>query len=562
MFENPSRFIIFLASITLLFIFAPFFILGSNAYVIYTDNLDSDFIFLHVLKISGMLFHGDSNAIVPNIMNGLPRVYFHSEFSFIRVLFLLLPSFWAYIINSIIVRIIGFTGMYLLMRDFFCNGNKKTAGYIAALFAIIPLYTLYGLSVAGVPIILWSFLLILQSKQKWYHYLIILLFPFYSHFALIGPFLIVLLLSIAIYAKIFSFFKVNSIYYIALVLLFCTFLLANYHIIESYVFPNGVLSHRSEWNAPPYAIKVAFKQMIKVFLFGHIHSTSFLAIPIYILGLLTMWSVRKDRRKLLNLTIPFVLIGLISIFMALYPFIKYALRDNLHIITTFQLTRFSFLIPVMWFFIIGLSVKYSTSDKKYIPIFFAIQAIIIVVANKEIKNNYIHLLTKGPATFNFNGFNAVFSQDLYKEVKTYIGKDPSTYKVVSLGIEPTVALYNGFYTLDSYQNYYPLSYKHAFRHIIEKELGKNIELMERFDTWGNRCYLFSAELYECCVLDCNKLKNCEINHLEINVKALKELGGSYIFSAVPINNYKQLGVEFLDKFTSPYSRFNIYLYKI
>ncbi len=134
--------------------------------------------------------------------------------------------------------------------------------------------------------------------------------------------------------------------------------------------------------------------------------------------------------------------------------------------------------------------------------------------------------------------------------------------MLSLGLEPNVAIYNGFYTLDSYQNYYPLSYKHAFRKIIAVELEKNAVLKKNFDTWGNRCYLFSAELQKCCFLDCNKNKDCQINHLEIDTNAIRDLGGSYLFSAVPVNNHKELGLVFEKKFTSPSSKYNIYLYKI
>ena len=541
---------------------APFFIMSTNAYVTYSDNLDSEFIYLHLLKSTGMLFHNSPDAIVPNIMNGLPRVYFHSEFSFIRVLFFIFPSFWAYVINLMIIRLIGFAGMFLLMKDYFTGGDKRSATFVAALFAMVPLYVMYGLSVAGVPLILWAFLNILRSKYRWYHILIISVFPFYSHFAMIGPFLIFLLLAIAGYFILVLREKVNIAYYFSLVLMFVSFLIANYNIILSYIFPSDILSHRSEWSVPPYSVFTAFKQTVKVILSGHYHSTTFLAVPIYLMGLITLWKIRHDKIKILNLSIPFVIIFFISVFMAAYPFIRYALKDVLHIITTFQLTRFSFLIPVMWFIIIGLSFKYRIGSVKYLYLLLAIQLLIICVSNKEIKKNYMHIVTKGSSTFNYDGFNAVFSQNLYQEIMDHIGTDPSTYRVVSIGIEPAVAIYNGFYTLDSYQNYYPLKYKHEFRKIISKELDKNEFNKEKFDKWGNKCYMYVAELQDCCYFDCHKNQDCEINNLEINVVALRELGGSYIFSGVPVNNYSELGINFVKKFTSPTSRFNVYLYKL
>ena len=66
------------------------------------------------------------------------------------------------------------------------------------------------------------------------------------------------------------------------------------------------------------------------------------------------------------------------------------------------------------------------------------------------------------------------------------------YRVASIGIHPAIAQYNGFYTLDTYNNFYPLSYKHEFRKIIEKELEKNKKIRNYFDAWGGRCYFFTV----------------------------------------------------------------------
>lgn len=552
----------YFAFFALLVVTFPFLICDTNSFVLYNDNLDSEIIFLHILKMNGLLFSSDANAVVPNVMNGLPRVYFHSEFSFIRVFFLLLPTFWAYVVNNLVIRLVGFIGMFLFMRDFFIPGrNQTTAAIIATIFCIVPLYSLYGLSVMGVPLVLWTFQKLMLRQQKFYHYIIIILFPFYSHFALIGPFLISLLVALAVYRIFIMKLTVPKIYYGSILLLFLFFLIANFNIIASYIIPSDVVAHRSERNEVPYPVITAIKQTIKVVLFGHYHSASFAAFPIYLFALGVMYSVRNNKRKVLNLAIPFIAIFLISIFIALYPFIKYGLRDVLHILTTFQLSRFSFLIPVMWFLLIGLSLKYNKYPIKYFYLAMAVQAIIILNANKEIRKNYLHIISKGPNEINFDGFEAIFSAQLFHEIDQYIGLPKSSYRTLSLGLEPNVALYNGFYTLDSYQNYYPLSYKHSFRKIIEKELDKNKKLKAIFDTWGNKCYVFSAELRDCCSYDCNKKKNCAVNNLDINVDEARKLGGRYLFSAVPVNNYQDLGISYLKKFTHPDARFNIYLYK-
>ncbi|MBL0074091.1 MAG: hypothetical protein IPP34_20745 [Bacteroidetes bacterium] len=562
MFSKNNLFVASTALLILILLYVPFLLMGTNAYVLYKDNLDSDFLYLHLLKTTGMLFGTDPQLIVPNIMNGLPRVYFHSEFSIIRLWFLIFPSFWAYVFNSFIIHLVGFIGMYLFMKDYFTSGNHKSAAMIAALFALAPFYTMYGLSMAGVPLILWVFLKIMDRKSRPFHWVILLIFPFYAHFAMIGPFILFFLFVLAMYRTFILKHKIPFTYYTAMSVLFLTFLIANFNIISSYIFPSDVLSHRSEWTTIPYSLKNTIKQTIKIISFGHYHSASFIAFPIYILGILVLWQIRKDRIKFIQLALPFAGVAMIAVFIAVYPFIKYTFKDSFHFITSFQLTRFSFLIPLMWFLIIGLSFKYMVTTKKLFWFILSIQVCFVILANKEIKLNYIHLATKGPSTLNFNSFEAVYSQDLCQQIKEYIGLPPSAYRVLSLGMEPNVAIYNGFYTLDSYQNYYPLNYKHAFRKIIAAELDKNAFIRKNFDTWGNRCYVFSDELQKCCFLDCHKKKKCQINNLSLNLDAVKSLGGKYLFSAVPVNNALEIGLKFERKFESVTARYNIYLYKI
>lgn len=46
-----------------------------------------------------------------------------------------------------------------------------------------------------------------------------------------------------------------------------------------------------------------------------------------------------------------------------------------------------------------------------------------------------------------------------EEIKDYIGKPQSSYRVGSIGLHPSVSQESGFYTVDGYVNSYPLAYK-------------------------------------------------------------------------------------------------------
>jgi hypothetical protein len=93
-------------------------------------------------------------------------------------------------------------------------------------------------------------------------------------------------------------------------------------------------------------------------------------------------------------------------------------------------------------------------------------------------------------------------------------------------------------------------------------LEKNRALKVYFDDWGSRCYVFAAELKDKCFLNCSKHSTYTIKNLEINTKALKELGGKYIISCVYINNYEKLNLTFEKLFEDESAYWKIYLYKV
>ncbi len=556
----------FVSGIALLFIFLfPYIYLGIGSYLTIHDNLDSEFVFLHLLKSTGLLFGFDGNTIVPNVMNGIPRSFFHSEFSFIRLLFLIFPSFWAYVINSVLIRMIGFMGMYLFAKDYLMKGsNTKAIIAISALFSFIPIYSVYGLSVMGQPILIWAFLNLCYNHRSILNWLIISAFPFYAHIAMIAPFIVAALSIYGIYRFTNKNLTINKSYFIGLGILICGFLIANIITLKSFIWPGDYISHRSAWVAEPYSIKNALIDFYTIFAKGQYHSSSFTALPIYLFALVTFFIVKNDLKKIKILALPIVIIGIISLFAATYPIICFKMQNFSHILLSFQFSRIEFLIPVLWFIILGISVQY-TFQKLHpviIPSFLIVQFLFIAWQNEELRYNYAKTIFAKEYAEKIPGFKSFYAAELFGEVATFINKPKSEYRVVSLGMFPSIAQYNGFYTLDSYQNNYPLKYKQEFREIIASELNKNNELRQYYDDWGSRCYLFSAELRNTCNLTCSKKCGSRADSLDINSSALKKMGGEYIFSAVPIINYEQLQLNFLKKFSDINSEWDIYLYKI
>lgn len=132
------------------------------------------------------------------------------------------------------------------------------------------------------------------------------------------------------------------------------------------------------------------------------------------------------------------------------------------------------------------------------------------------------------------------------------------YRVVSLGIHPSIAQYNGFYTLDGYFVDYPLAYKYQFRSIIEDELRKDSELQEYFDGWGSRAYIFTEQLGRDFIQRAGN--QTVLSDLDLNLEAFNALGGAYILSAVRIDEVSNPQYQLLNTFEHPDSAWDIYLY--
>lgn len=138
--------------------------------------------------------------------------------------------------------------------------------------------------------------------------------------------------------------------------------------------------------------------------------------------------------------------------------------------------------------------------------------------------------------------------------------------MVSIGIDPLIAAYNGFYVLDSYQVLYPLNYKTQFRKIIQKELDKDTNLKNYFDGWGNCCYMLIGDNP---TKDMRRLGSYRINqritkpiqNLEINTEILQSLGAEYIISCRQIINFKDNRL-FPARIFQEGSQSPLFLYKI
>lgn len=546
---------------------APYFILGEDSHMRVHDNLDSNLAWYEVLKNSGQLF-APVDAPIEQIINGeLKRNAFYSEYYAMIFLFMIFPSVIAYGLSQLITRILAFIGMYLLLRDFVVKDKDAYFIHIgvALLFSLIPYWPSGMLSYVGMPLALWAFLYIRKGESRWYHYFVLTVLPFLSSFVL-GFFYFLAAMGIFWFVDLIRTKKWNFRFIFSILYMLFIYLLIDYRLVVSMLLPHEttnrdvfINSKNDTWDT----ILLTFKNYI----IAHNQDQSvhhWVILPLA-LGVLVwiLWKKRWREEKLF--------IGLHIFHFALslwYAFwwheMWQPLKENISILTSYNFSRFHYFSPAVVYALFALTLyiimkefknrqgvgeKRSNSFRKVLAGFFIFtQFIVLVPYNEQIYYR------------NSPSFKEFFAVEQFEEIKEYIGKPQSDYRVVSIGIHPAISQYNGFYTLDTYNNIYPLTYKMEFRKIIEKELAKNKSLEEYYDHWGGRVYIFVDELGK--NYEFSKRSKRVIKNLELNVEQLKKMGGEYVLSALPIENAEDNRLKLEKNFEHPDSFWNIYLYKV
>ncbi|MGE5340279.1 MAG: DUF6044 family protein [Candidatus Omnitrophota bacterium] len=582
--KNKQSTVFYVVSILIVLAFwAPYLFRGEDVHVKIFDNMDCHVPQTKVLAESGKAFSLDPHTKLDNFINGLALSGVDSGYNVMTWLFMILPAFWAYALNELLVRLIALLGMIWLLRKYIIQDKTGEYNFItfgaAVCFALLPFYPAGGISVAGIPLLLTAFLNIRNRESTLTDFLIILAFPFYSKLALAGFFIAVTLFVLFVVDWITKR-KINFPYLGGLALLTVTYCFTHFHLLYSFLDPYFV-SFREEISAMGLNTAKALRETVHNFIFDRVNEVG--AHHIFVLGaaalaaILTVFKKTKDAERNIRLMAGLVMMCLVTAFMWGFKYWSgmIPLREKYQLLNAFDFSRFYWLNPFLWYVIFALALLGISRIKfgKYIALFFIVGQVAFMFMNYNWEYRsmigFRHSFAGSPLTYSLT-YRQFVSESLFRAIDEFIHCPKKDYRVISLGIHPGVAQYNGFYTLDIYTDIYPLEYKHRFQKIFEKELAKSEELQRGFGSNAKRCFLMAAELHgdkEIRGLMFTRgitkaERNLRIKHLDLNTPALKELGGKYIFSAVPIDNYAENGLSVEGIFKQSDSPWKIYLYKV
>lgn len=551
---NNERLLLFFGFLVVSAAFLPYIYWGQDTPIRVHDNLDANVVWVKILLDAKALF-APPNDIIESVMDGLPRSSLHPSYDVSLLPFSLLGIFWGYVLNKYLMAIIGFIGMYLLLKRYFIKEGVPLyiPACVAILFALLPFWS-FSASVSGLPLVFYALLNFRNKRKTISDWFILLLYGLYSSLVLTGFFVLLLFSFILIFdffrKKKINWYLLGGIFFLSVI-----YVLSNAPLFLSFWIDADYHSHRLEFK---YQNLLSAKDTLTFILdtinketgANHVVSCQKYILVLSGLVLLLMIKQKQVDRKFVILLI-FILVT--SIFCGIYEWNAFAdLRTILIQKFPLNLSRINWLHPMCWYILLGISLSYVyQSVRKWGHILVCFVLIVqssIVLNNLEYRQNIFQ-----------SGFSGFFAEEQFEDIKSYIGKDISAYRVVSVGLEPSVAQYNGFWTLDGYFATYPLEYKHKFYNIIEPEISKDKELHDYFVDWGSRCYAFSVELGKRLTISNRE----EIEHLDYNFDKLKEMNGQYIISAIKINETNNPRLKLLkvfDNYSS--SNWTIYLYQV
>lgn len=556
----------------------PYILLGEGTVIPYHDQMDGEM--LAYIFRAKYLFGGEW---ISEFMGGAYKTALTPPAPAFVLLFCVMKPFLAYALMHFIEIVIAYVGMYLLARE--VKAGPFFSVLFAGVFAYLPFLQVYGLSQFGIPLLLWFYLRVRKQKNCVGAIIYCAIYTLCSSLVLVG-FGILLLCLVEIVFEILGYKKWQQNKERKKtfgILIFCFFEMIILYCIENYqlIFQmlgigkaGEIISHKSEYTINHESFLSSLSDML---IKGGSHSEDYhiyLVVAILIGVVLCVSVGRKSFTK--EDWKPFLkVLGYILALILLAAFWQSGasalLKEHLGFLSTLAIGRVMWIVSSLWYLaaamLVGMLGKIGWRKIAVLWTNSMVFLMLCIIGIQCVRNgtypaNVCRIIGREYSSISFEEYYAV---GVLEQVKDYIyettGKTPEEYRVLSLGIDPAAAYYHGFYCLDGYSNNYSVDYKHKFRKIIAPELMKNEYLQKNFDEWGNRCYLWCAQI--------PGYYNFEKNtsyfwNYEIDTKAAKELGANYIFSAVYLTNAEEIGLKRVreEPFDTPDSYYGIYLYEL
>ncbi|WP_026664283.1 DUF6044 family protein [Butyrivibrio sp. FC2001] len=556
-----------------------YLIVGENSYIAIPDNLDLFVAQYKMMKNTGTFW---AHAVDVPFLNGISRDNLPGEFYLYSILYMIFPTYIAYIAGYILKIIIALVSCLLLCRDFLPDEKPGDIAWICAFaYGILNLFPAFGICFASIPLVIYFLRKIYRlgfSKPAIKYYVLLFLYPVVSYFSYFGMFILGYLV-LAIIWRLIADKKLSLPLCVALVILSAGFVIFEYRLFGAMLFSDEV-TIRSTMKDASMSFSEIFAQCADVFKNGMMHADdahSYFVLPVctfYFFFLNIRYIIRKDFKGMVHDI--YNLFAVLLVFNSFVYGIYYSegMRDFVALVlpplTGWQFNRTIFFSPFLWYaslFIICIRMaKRENVILRLLARMLPVAAVfVILLGSKHYNDLYdtaygtLYKIRTGHEVDRLN-YSEFYSSELFDTIKNDVGYNESDW-AVAYGMHPAVLEYNGISTLDGYLGFYSQEYKEKFRRVIAPALERKENTRIYFDDWGARCYLYSGT-DDSIVMATRSMTGVTDNNIYIEDKALSDLGCRYIFSRIELENADEKNLTLRGEYEDSSSPYKIYVYEL
>ena len=550
-----------------------FFGFGEHSYIAVHDNMDLFLAQYQMLKNTGSFWkHG---VDVP-FLGGISRDNLPSELSLYSMLYMIFPTYTAYVLGVIGKILLGIFSFRLLAGELYPDRYMLYRPIIymtGFVYGAIWFFPAFGFAFASIPLCVYL-LVKIYRRQGMGWYLALFAYPLVSYFSYHGIFileyLVIAILWLSIRDRKFAKSLAGALFVLA----------AGYVVCEYRLFGQMLLSDeitiRSTIVNPSLSVGEAAAEAYDVWKNGifhadGVHTKVVLPICLVCFAAQNLWYlVSKQWKRIFHDPFNFVMLFLVfnSVIYGLYDYepLRSLVETLVPPLQGWQFNRTVFFNPFLWYCALFL-ILIRLYDRGILTVWAAnimicIAALAVIVTPVRYNDLYATCYNKlyeyhhgvEVDAYNYEQFYAV---ELFGRIKEDIGYDGEW--AVAYGMHPAVLEYNGIATLDGYLGFYSQQYKEDFRRIIAPALERVEASRIYYDDWGARAYLYSGT--DASVVSSAKTLSATDQTLYIDTEAFQALRGRYIFSRIEVSNTDQLGLALIGTYTAEDGSCTVYVYE-
>lgn len=551
-----------------------FLYFGERSYIAVHDNMDLFLAQFQMLKNTDSFW---KHGVKMPFLGGISRDNLPSELSLYSMLYMIFPTFTAYVIGLFLKAVLAMVSFRLLAKELypekylFYRPLIYMTGFV---YGILNVFPAFGFAFASMPLAAYLLIRIYRKPAK-YLYGLLFLYPLVSYFSYMGLFLLGYVVIAVIWLSIRDKKPAWSLMagFLALAL---GYVVCEYRLFGQMLLSDEVTIRSSIVNADLSAGEV-LREIFTVWKEGIFHADGVhgkVVLPVCVLYFIMnniSYIIKKQPRRILKDRFNLVMLFLVfnSAIYGLYDCgpVRRLVETLVPPLEGWQFNRTVFFNPFLWYCALFL-VLIRIYDMGVIQMWGANLIICISVVTVILspgRYNDLYYTCYYRAYEYFHGtevdeldYEQFYAVDLFERIKEDIGYDGEWS--LAYGMHPAVLEYNGIATLDGYLGFYAQQYKEDFRKIIAPALERVEESRIYYDEWGARAYLYSGT--DLSIVRATKSIQATDRNIYVDVEGIKALDGKYLFSRIELGNAKETGLAPVGSYTSEDGSYTIYVYMV